>query len=362
MYCEDCKRKIPDELLNRESFECPYCGTVYERVPSRPSSRFDDSGRYSDAPYDDDRYEDNDHYQDYPEAYADEEPEPSRDDWGEEPRWKSFLRERAKLIIIAAAALIVILVVILLLTRNRGPKGPSASEYAQLFISAGLPLEQVTEYTEANDPNALLGRENQYTSKVDFADSRLEQSGEDLNGGTIEVFSTKEDLQARKEYVESNASGESILTEYVYESTNGLALICVSSDLAPEQAAQYEEVLQGKTIELIANTPTPTPEPTPEPIDPATLGTEVSSNQSIRAGQYIVGTQLPVGTFNFLINQANGECTLAIYENETTQTPTQTYSISPSEVPTVLENVVFAQGNVVMVTGATVVCNIYSIE
>lgn len=69
-----------------------------------------------------------------------------------------------------------------------------------------------------------------------------------------------------------------------------------------------------------------------------------------------------MGTFNFLINQANGECTLAIYENETTQTPAQTYSISPSEVPTVLENVVFAQGNVVMVTGATVVCNIYSIE
>ena len=107
-------------------------------------------------------------------------------------------------------------------------------------------------YTEENDINNLLGRPNQYTSKVTFEDIRLEQVNKDLDpeefseaeineptGGTIEVFDNKEDLQKRKDYVESITSHFAVLAEYSY--SNDYVLLRLNHKLTPSQAKEYED-------------------------------------------------------------------------------------------------------------------------
>lgn len=108
-------------------------------------------------------------------------------------------------------------------------------------------------YTEETDLNSLLGRPNQYTSKVTFEDKRLEQTNlsldskyftqEEINeptGGTIEVFKTEEDLIKRKKYVETITSSMSALVEYSY--SDGIYLLRLNKDLTPSQAKEYEEI------------------------------------------------------------------------------------------------------------------------
>ncbi|MFJ5833548.1 hypothetical protein [Streptomyces sp. NPDC093089] len=99
--------------------------------------------------------------------------------------------------------------------------------------------------TEDNDPNHLLGRPNQYTSKITFTDSRIKAgdvTGADLGsverGGAIEVFATTADAQARADYIGKVTKGMPMLVEYDYVS--GPVLIRVSHYLTPTQAADYK--------------------------------------------------------------------------------------------------------------------------
>ena len=109
---------------------------------------------------------------------------------------------------------------------------------------------KIVVYTSETDLNELLGRPNQYTSKVTFEDTRLEQKNKDNEflseeekneptGGTIEVFSNEEDMKNRKEYIESISSQASIFAEYSY--SKGNALLRLDKELTPEQAKEYEE-------------------------------------------------------------------------------------------------------------------------
>ncbi|MEU7124273.1 hypothetical protein [Streptomyces zaomyceticus] len=99
--------------------------------------------------------------------------------------------------------------------------------------------------TEENDPNHLLGRPNQYTSKITFTDSRIK--GDDVAGaepgsvelgGAIEVFTTAADAQARADYIQKVTKGTPMLIEYDYVS--GTVLVRVSHYLTPAQAADYK--------------------------------------------------------------------------------------------------------------------------
>lgn len=101
--------------------------------------------------------------------------------------------------------------------------------------------------TEDDDPNHLLGRPNQYTSKVTFTDSRIKaddvagaEPGSVGLGGAIEVFTTAADSQARADYIQNVTKGMPMLAEYDFVS--GTVLIRVSHYLTPTQAADYKAV------------------------------------------------------------------------------------------------------------------------
>ncbi|MFE7854072.1 hypothetical protein [Streptomyces sp. NPDC057403] len=99
--------------------------------------------------------------------------------------------------------------------------------------------------TAANDPNHLLGRPNQYTSKVTFTDTRIKASdvsstekGALERGGAIEVFADASDAKARADYIQSVTKAMSALAEYDY--VHGTVLVRVSHYLTPDQAAEYK--------------------------------------------------------------------------------------------------------------------------
>jgi len=105
-------------------------------------------------------------------------------------------------------------------------------------------------YTEENDPNKLLGRPNGYTSKIAFADSRINQDEADRlkvekdaieRGGSIEVFPDEEGAQARADYIQSVQKGGVFGSEYDY--VKGGILVRVTGDLTPKQAKEYEAAL-----------------------------------------------------------------------------------------------------------------------
>lgn len=99
------------------------------------------------------------------------------------------------------------------------------------------------EYTEETDTNQLLGRPNQYTSKINVADTRVEQTNpDDPIGFSIEVFSNSEDALARQEYIGSIIEQMPMMSEYDY--INDYILIRVNKSLTPSQAEEYENALK----------------------------------------------------------------------------------------------------------------------
>ncbi|MDI6712700.1 MAG: hypothetical protein QMD96_05620 [Anaerosomatales bacterium] len=120
----------------------------------------------------------------------------------------------------------------------------SAVQVVEALKAAGLPIGKVIVYNAENDPNKLLGRPGQYTEKVSWEDARLEQvDPEDPEGGTVEVFARPEDLAARRSYLEQVTKAAPMFQQYMFEAGN--VLMRVSFDLTPDQAKQYEAVLQG---------------------------------------------------------------------------------------------------------------------
>ena len=113
----------------------------------------------------------------------------------------------------------------------------------QAYLKKWIPnIGKIVVYTVETDLNELLGRPNQYTSKVQFADNRLSQEFVEENdavGGTVEVFENEKDMNNRKEYIESISSQASIFAEYTYSAGN--ALLRLDNELTPEQAKEYEE-------------------------------------------------------------------------------------------------------------------------
>jgi hypothetical protein len=123
----------------------------------------------------------------------------------------------------------------------------SADEVLQELKDRDLPIGKSVAYTAKNDPNDLLGRPNQYTSKVMFEDTRLNPDPiadkfDVQNGGSIEVLENKNDAIRRNEYVDSIGKGFSPISEYTYR--EGTVLLRLSQRLLPKQAAAYENALK----------------------------------------------------------------------------------------------------------------------
>jgi hypothetical protein len=157
----------------------------------------------------------------------------------------------------------------------------TALDYVNAFVNAGLPVENIIEYTEETDVNGLLGRPDQYISKVNFADNRIEQyDTSDPLGGTVEVFESKKNLENRKTYIEQLFETGLGGKQYIYVSTDGLALLRLEFDLTPEQAGEYEKVfikieeyldMEPSAGTTVIETPSLTEEQTEEPTEEPTV-------------------------------------------------------------------------------------------
>lgn len=120
------------------------------------------------------------------------------------------------------------------------PQPLTAEEISSNLKLANLPIGNVIVYTEDNDVNKLLGRPNQYISKVNFADTTLEQiDAEDPDGGSIETFRNPADLTARKDYIEAAEKEMPALVEYMV--VNGNYLLRLNHGLTPTQVDGYKE-------------------------------------------------------------------------------------------------------------------------
>lgn len=121
-----------------------------------------------------------------------------------------------------------------------------ANEIAQKLKEVGMPIGKIEVYNESNDPNKLLGRPGQYTSKANFVDTRINEpvsgSIEVTNGGSIEVFDNKKDADSRYEYISNIAKQGGIFAEYDFQDKN--VILRISNDLTPEQEKEYEITLQ----------------------------------------------------------------------------------------------------------------------
>ncbi|MEU6222386.1 hypothetical protein [Streptomyces sp. NPDC047042] len=126
---------------------------------------------------------------------------------------------------------------------------------AKTAITASSALTQIVQkvttakasgtVTAAGDPNHLLGRPGQYTSKTTFTDTRVKASdvvgaekGAVELGGAIEVFDSESDAQARAKYIQTVTKSLPALAEYDY--VDGVLLVRVSHYLTPAQAAEYK--------------------------------------------------------------------------------------------------------------------------
>lgn len=164
-------------------------------------------------------------------------------------------------------ALALPLSIVLLLSGCGGADKPilTAGDIVQGIEACGLPFGESVAFTEEDDPNKLLGRPGQYTSKANFHDSRLEFFGPEISasdGGSVEVFGSDGDAATRKEYLEALGTSPLFL-EYDYQIDN--VLLRLSKDLAPSQTAQYErafdQIVKGKPCPTsIEQSPTATPE------------------------------------------------------------------------------------------------------
>ena len=136
-------------------------------------------------------------------------------------------------------------------TASAQPVALTADQVIAKFKAAKLPVGSVLVFTAANDPNHLLGRPNGYVSKDSWTDTRVSpDQAKDTTpgsvdlGGSVEVFATAAQAQARETYIQGILKADPMLgTEYDY--VVGDALIRVSQVLTPAQAQAYDAAAQG---------------------------------------------------------------------------------------------------------------------
>ena len=379
MICSECGTRIPDELLRQESFACPECGAEYERAPQpkRPNryAEYAREARYNqryDDRYEDDVYPEND--QDYPDDYPDDsagdypDDYPSEDYGEQQPRtFKDRLRELPyypwfKPAVAGLAALVIIIVALVLILNRPSAGERSVISYVEMLQKGGLPIGEVVVYNKSTDPNGLLGQKDQYIGKATFSDTRLGQTeGSEPNGGTIEVFANNEDMRARKEFITSMAEASPDPAPYVYESSDGLALVRLSTDISADEAVKYDDVLHGKSVQpgAIQTQPEATPEPAAIEVPAATqTPTAVYSGVRVPAGKYVIGQRFPVGTYTIRVDEAATSCIVSLYETTTDSDPFAVYELSTLGSK-VVENLQLRDGMGIIIEGDDLICDVY---
>jgi hypothetical protein len=121
-------------------------------------------------------------------------------------------------------------------------KGFTASDVVNSLKNVGLPIGD--QLVVENDPDQLLGRPGQYTSKVNFTDTTQKENEkvEIVNGGTVEVFDNNNDAKNRFNQVSKIAASASIYDEYDY--VQGKVLLRLSKNLPSNHAMKYQDALK----------------------------------------------------------------------------------------------------------------------
>lgn len=141
----------------------------------------------------------------------------------------------------------------------------TAAQVVARMKNLGLPIGQVASYTQANDPNHLLGRPGQYIGKTNFSDTQLAASVQGLDDGTVEVFANASDAAARKAYIDAISRAMPSVGYYSYQS--GRYLLRVAFALPVNRAQAYQaaflKVLTGRgsgehAATVVAASPSPT--------------------------------------------------------------------------------------------------------
>lgn len=123
----------------------------------------------------------------------------------------------------------------------------TSEELANKIKEKNTNVGAIIVYDENTDPNKILGRPNEYISKVSFQDKRVNQYGETKfstenapRGGIIETFASETDTQRRKKYLETLTANIGALSQYMY--VKGTYILRLTTDLTPTQAKEYEEM------------------------------------------------------------------------------------------------------------------------
>ena len=124
-----------------------------------------------------------------------------------------------------------------------------AGSLVGLFQANGLPVGKFQVYNASTDPNKLLGRPGFYTSKSNFIDTRIDQSGfagektiDTEQGGSVEVFASEGDAKQRADYVRPITRGSALFAEYSY--LRDRVFLRLSKELTPKQAKAYERLMR----------------------------------------------------------------------------------------------------------------------
>lgn len=138
-------------------------------------------------------------------------------------------------------------------------EGMNAQQVIEYLDEQGVPIYTFVAYTEETDPNDLLGRPGEYTSKASFVDEREAEEFDEMNsylsgmegyepdylsyGGTVEVFASEDECAERLAYLESLSGTLFGNNEYMYQRQN--VLLRVNYCLTPTQAQEYEAAFMG---------------------------------------------------------------------------------------------------------------------
>jgi hypothetical protein len=128
----------------------------------------------------------------------------------------------------------------------------TAAQVTRALKAHGLPVTGIKVFTAADDPNHLLGRPGEYTSKTEFADSRITgETGQGVAaGGSVEVYPGHGGAVRRARYIQAIVQAAPALgAEYDYIA--GAVLLRVSGQLTPQQAARYKRALAAITGDVV---------------------------------------------------------------------------------------------------------------
>jgi hypothetical protein len=141
-------------------------------------------------------------------------------------------------------ALVALLAVVVALSACGARRAsPTAEQIVASLQRQGLPIGHTEAVTAASDNFGLLGQPGEYTSAVEFQDTRLLLAGTVFtpqDGGRIEVFAGA--TAAARRYQERQSNQQALVLEH--DILEGPVVLMLARRLTSDQVAAYQTALQ----------------------------------------------------------------------------------------------------------------------